>query len=90
MPADDPAVPTSAAGTPDPTAKPKPTPPRAPAEIVRDIEAERAGLADAVASLRQEIDATRARILSKRTLGIVAGSVVTLLVLRRRRRRRRR
>ena len=72
-----------------PGTKPAPTPTRPPAEILRDIEAERAGLTEAVASLRQEVDATRAKILSKRTLGIVVGSVATILLVRRRRRRHR-
>jgi hypothetical protein len=92
MPADDAAPRTGPGASPGATPVPTeaPTPARAPAEILRDIEAERAGLTEAVASLRQEVDAARARIFSKRTLGIVAGSLVTLVALRARRRRRRR
>ena len=91
MPADNVPAGTGSGAAPQAApseATPERTPPRKPAEIVRDIEAERAGLTDAVASLRHEIDATRAKILSKRTLAIVAGSVVTLFALRRRLRRR--
>ena len=60
-------------------------PSRSPDEIERDIEAERAGLVDAVTSLRTEVGAFRQRVA--RTVPRVAlaagAAIVSLMVLRR-------
>jgi hypothetical protein len=71
-----------------PTA-PRRAPPRAPEAIERDIEVERAALAEAVSSLRERIDDTRAKVFSKKSLGILGGAATALVALRLRRRRRR-
>jgi hypothetical protein len=65
-------------------------PARQPAEIVRDIEAERAHLVDSVDSLKAEVRAVKEKVLAPRTLGVVGGVIggfILLRVLRRRRHR---
>ena len=71
-----------------PTAPPRP-PPRSPDAIERDIASERAALAEAVSSLRERFDETRARVFSRKTAGIVGSAVAGLVALRVRRRRHR-
>jgi hypothetical protein len=79
---------------PDPTPstaaseKPAPKPARQPAEIVRDIELERARLVDSVDALRAEAKATREKVLSPRVLGTVGGVIGGLILLKILRRRR--
>ena len=71
-------------------APPAPKPARPPAEIVRDIESERAHLVDSVDSLKAEMRALKEKVLSPRVLGTVGGAVggfILLRVLRRRRHR---
>jgi hypothetical protein len=67
-------------GVGEPEARP---PRRSAPEIVRDLERERAGLIEAVGRLKAEARATKARLLSPRTLGIAGGVVVLLVILRR-------
>ena len=62
-------------------------PRRSPEEVVRDLERERAGLIEAVDRLKVEANATKARVLSPRTLAIVGGVVVLLIAFRRWRRK---
>jgi hypothetical protein len=64
------------------------TPRRSAEEVVRDLEQERAGLVEAVDRLKVEARATKARLLSPRTLAIAGGVVVLLIALRRWRKKR--
>jgi hypothetical protein len=59
-----------------------PTPRRSAEEVVRDLEKERAGLIEAVDRLKVQASATKARLLSPRTLAIAGGVVVLLIALR--------
>ena len=72
------------AGTPEPR-----TPLRPAEEVVRDLERERAGLVEAVDRLKAEANATKARLLSPRSLAIAGGVVVLVFAIRRALRRRR-
>jgi hypothetical protein len=63
--------------------------PRKGDEIVRDIDAERTELHGAIDSLRAEVQATKEKLLSPRTLGTVGGALLGLIILRRIRRRHR-
>jgi hypothetical protein len=71
-------------------ARPPRPAPRAPAEIERDIGVEREALAEAVLSLRERIDAARAKVLSARTFAIAGSAVASLIALRARRHRKHR
>ena len=77
------ATPASAASE-----KAAPKPARQPAEIIRDIELERAKLVDSVDALRAEARATREKVLSPRVLGTVGGVIGGFILLRLLRRRR--
>jgi len=58
-------------------------PPRPPAEIIRDLERERAGLVDAVDRLKVQSRATRDRFVAPRTLAIAGSALVSLILFRR-------
>lgn len=57
-------------------------PARPPGEVIRDLEAERTRLVDAVDRVKVEAQALKARLLSRRVLVIAAGAVVALVVVR--------
>jgi hypothetical protein len=71
----------------------RPDPPVRPtAEILRDLERERAGLVDAIDRLRSEAQSAKERLPSRRLAMIAGGALAGLLVVRgalRRRRERR-
>jgi len=56
---------------------------RPTAEVLRDLERERAGLVDAIGRLQQETQAAKERLQLRRLAMIAGGALVGLLVVRR-------